>query len=481
MPDRALVFACWPVPDPLLAGLGTEPALLELAGKPLAHRVIEQAVSRGARRINVVLGDQATPYVAALGGGERWGCEIVYHYLRAGDRPMRALARLLSPAESYLVLSAERMLPFGQALARNAIARIAGGEGFAWACGEGAIIARCMQDAGSRQAFEDALLGDPGLATMPAVAAPGADTAAGLLAAARGLLANPEPPIGIARRAASPGIWIGNGCRVHPSAELVAPVYLGDHVLVGPGAVVGPDAIVGPRNIIERGARITSAIVTPGSYAGPGIDLRDSLLDASRLVNVALGAAIEVPDRELAGAADGGSPPIGPGVLERAVAAVLWVVLWPARLVIPATPPGPPDETVESGIALGTPGAWARHLRERFHPGLVAVCRGRARIVGPAQRTQAERDKLPEDWQALHRRSLPGLLNDALLLGPEGSDPALRYAGDALAAKKLQTRHIAGAALRYARTVWTDRRSGSPAAAGPALAATPEGIAADRA
>jgi hypothetical protein len=34
----------------------------------------------------------------------------------------------------------------------------------------------------------------------------------------------------------------------------------------------------------------------------------------------------------------------------------------------------------------------------------------------------------------------------------EGADPAVGRAGDALVAKKLPIRHIAGAVLRYART-----------------------------
>jgi hypothetical protein len=480
--QRTLVLACWPVADPLLDGLDCEPALLEIAGKSTLQRSVEQAVMLGARRVDVVLGEHAAPYEACLDNGERWGCEIVYHYSRAGERPLRALARQLAGDAEYLVLHADRNLPPGHVPASGEIGCWIDAGEIRW-CGwgrlAGSVLAQCLADAASREDLERALLAHPRVRRESVLAPTSADSAAGVLAAMQRLLHDPDFPVGIARQPSAAGLWLGNGSRVHPSAVVTAPAYLGDHVLVGAGAVIGPNAVIGSRSIVDREATIVDALVAPASYVGAGVEVRQSILTGQRLVNIALGVAVEIPDRELAGPAAASEGCIGPGVAERLLAAGLWTAALPLRGVGRSTHATQTTESAVEAVFRGDPGAWWRHFREVFHPGLGDVVRGRSRIVGPAGRSPAQIAALSGTGQKPHRESLPGLINEALLLGSDGADPAIRFAGDALAAKKLQMRHIVGAALRYARALVADRRSWRTAAARRApqgsLAATTAG------
>jgi len=459
--QSTLILACWPVSDPLLAGLDGEPALLEVAGKSALQRSVEQAVALGARRLDVILGEAAAPYQQCLGDGERWGCEIVYHYARSGPRPLAALAKLLEPEAEYLVLHADRNLPPGHEPRSGRLGCWLDRGELRW-CGWGRlpgwVLSDCLAQAQSRESMERILLADPRVWCETTEPPSCADSAAGLLRAMQRLLQCPEPPVGIARNPVAPGLWIGNGCRIHPTAVVKAPAYLGDHVLVGPGAVVGPNAAVGAHSIIDRDAIVVDGIVAPESYLGAGVELRQSLLSGRSLVNVALGACVEVPDRELAGPASGSLDAMGPGFAERLIAAGAWAALLPLRVAAAASPCAAAGQTVREAIFQGVPGAWRRHFRECFHPRLGDVVRGRLRIVGPQPRSAAQIAELPEPWRKLYRLAAPGLLDEALLLGPEGADPALDYAVDALSTKKLQTRHILACVRRYIAAVVTDCR-----------------------
>ncbi len=459
--ERALMLACWGSADPLLAGLDGEAALIEVAGKSLAQRSVEQAVALGARRIDVVLGERAAPYAACLGDGERWGCAIVYHYAASGPHPLRSIVRQLDGGAEVLLLHADTNLPAGYAPPPGAVGcRRDGGETrwCGWARVPGSALIACAAGADSRQALGRALLATPGVQPVVVDEHASAASAADLLATARSLLATPDYPIGIARRPDAAGVWLGNGARIHPTATVVAPVYVGDRVLIGPAAVIGPNAVIGARSIVDRGAVIVDSIVAPQSYVGADILLDRAILDGQRLVNVALGVDVEIADRELAGSIAKPQRATAPGIVERLLAAALWVAGRPLRGSRRAAAP---DAAVEA-IYAGVPGAWLRHFREVFHPGLGSVVAGRRRLVGPVPRAQATAPP-PGARQIDVAAGRCGLVNESLLQGPDGADPALRYAGDVLAAQKLQIGHIVGAVLRYARMVRADWRAQRPA------------------
>ena len=482
--QRAVVLACWPSTDPLLAGIGTDAALFELAGKPLVQRVVEQAVALGARHVDVVLGDNATPYQDCLGDGERWGCTIAYHYAPQRACLPRTLARQLEAEDDCLLLMADAMLPAGYSPRPASF----GGptvEGeltwSGWARLPGRALVAAVARATSPRAAFLALCRNRELHHCRAVTAPAAANAAALLDAAKSLLRAPDYPIGIARHPVAEGLWTGNGTRIHPSARVIAPAWLGDHVLIAADAVVGPDAVIGARSVVDRGARVSAAVVAPGSYVGAGIELRESLLAGRRLVSVAFGAALQIADREIAGPVASPADAAGPGPAERLLAMLLWAASWPLAKAAAGRRGGRPlqqgggSAAVVAAMHRGEPGAWLRHFATVMHPGLADVARGRRRIVGALSRspsTALDEGAAPNSMGL----DVPGLVNDSLFLGPDGADPALGFAADMLAAKPQPPRDVLRTVLRYARAVAKDWRSlqRPRAQAAPMLARAPE-------
>ncbi len=66
----------------------------------------------------------------------------------------------------------------------------------------------------------------------------------------------------------SPGIWLGEDCRIDPDAHLIAPVVLGKNVVVEAGAVVGADTVLGNSTIVARNARVHRTIAWDDAYFG---------------------------------------------------------------------------------------------------------------------------------------------------------------------------------------------------------------------
>lgn len=66
----------------------------------------------------------------------------------------------------------------------------------------------------------------------------------------------------------SPGVWIGEGCRIDPQARIVGPAVLGRNVVVEAGAVVGSDTVLGNATIVARNARVARTISWADAYFG---------------------------------------------------------------------------------------------------------------------------------------------------------------------------------------------------------------------
>ena len=65
-----------------------------------------------------------------------------------------------------------------------------------------------------------------------------------------------------------PGIWIGEGCRIDPSARLVAPLVIGRNVTIEAGATVGADTVLGNATIVARNARVQRTTAWDDCYFG---------------------------------------------------------------------------------------------------------------------------------------------------------------------------------------------------------------------
>ena len=65
-----------------------------------------------------------------------------------------------------------------------------------------------------------------------------------------------------------PGVWVGDGCRIDPSAQLEAPVVIGRNVTIEAGAIVGPESVIGNATIVARNAQVVRTVAWDDGYFG---------------------------------------------------------------------------------------------------------------------------------------------------------------------------------------------------------------------
>ena len=70
-----------------------------------------------------------------------------------------------------------------------------------------------------------------------------------------------------------PGVWMGEGCRIDPAANVVAPVALGRNVTIEAGATVGADTVLGNSTIVAKHALVQRTIAWSDCYFGESSEL----------------------------------------------------------------------------------------------------------------------------------------------------------------------------------------------------------------
>jgi mannose-1-phosphate guanylyltransferase / phosphomannomutase len=78
-----------------------------------------------------------------------------------------------------------------------------------------------------------------------------------------------------------PGVWIGEGAEIDPSAELEPPVMIGQNSIVGPGARVGPNTVLGSNVHIGDGSEVNHSVLHDNCYVGPSSNVRGSVVGRS--------------------------------------------------------------------------------------------------------------------------------------------------------------------------------------------------------
>jgi mannose-1-phosphate guanylyltransferase len=103
------------------------------------------------------------------------------------------------------------------------------------------------------------------------------------------------------------GVWIGRSAEIDPSANIVAPVVIGEGTRIGRGAVVGPRSSIGGDVEIGEDATVSGSVLHDGVVLSNAVVVRDSIVAAgcaighgTELSGAVVGAGVRVgADNEL--------------------------------------------------------------------------------------------------------------------------------------------------------------------------------------
>ncbi|MDG1874815.1 MAG: hypothetical protein P8J27_12950 [Mariniblastus sp.] len=92
-------------------------------------------------------------------------------------------------------------------------------------------------------------------------------------------------------------IWIGRNVSIHPTALLNGPILIGENTRIASGVTLGPYAVVGSNCLIDRNTSIERATVLPNLYVGEGLQVNDSIVSSSAIVNARLNVELPFSNR----------------------------------------------------------------------------------------------------------------------------------------------------------------------------------------
>jgi mannose-1-phosphate guanylyltransferase/phosphomannomutase len=78
-----------------------------------------------------------------------------------------------------------------------------------------------------------------------------------------------------------PGVWLGKGSSVDPSARLGGPAFIGENCTIDEGAVIGAYSTIGANTRVAERAEVRHSVIGENSYVGPAARVEGSVLGRS--------------------------------------------------------------------------------------------------------------------------------------------------------------------------------------------------------
>jgi hypothetical protein len=451
--------------------------MLPLMDRPFIQHVMETLVNRGCNRFEVVLSHLPETLETLLGDGKRWGVDIRYHLVPRPDRPYRPLKLLGDEPQNHpiLLVHADRLVQadiigskpsspadgpvlycFGDDTAPSGQSQRQW-SGWAWLTRE--CLAGIPEDSDENQlqAFLEEHAGSRIEAAdrfKPLSVQSGGD----LIASHLGVLTKKNSGLMMRGREIEEAVWLARNVSLHPTARLIAPLYIGENCRIARGVRIGPDAVIGHNCVLDEKSTVSRSVVFPGSYVGEALELSDAIVDKNCLINVRVGSEITIREDFILGSLAEKQLRRGWNQIASQLTAIL--LLLPAlpiiailalyfklkgsgsvftnggpvvRLPAGSDPAswktfalislyGTQPASVKNGSASdpdpnktpGPPVGW-RHFFLIFLPALINIARGDLRFVGVPPRAAQEIENLPRDWRALYLKSKPGIVTETMV------------------------------------------------------------------
>jgi NDP-sugar pyrophosphorylase family protein len=437
--------------------------LLPVVGKELLVYTIEDLVGAGIRNLVVVSaahGEQSS--ASTLGDGQRWGARIRYVLSRGEEPPSAVWRRLnLADAEAVLVLRGDVLR---SPMAREFLEQAHSKAGTSAFCGVGedprgslVLVRPGCPDPGDlldslRWDEPKALPAEGGCASVGAGLACLDDLPA-YHRANLDLLAGRFKGLEVSGRSVALGLSAGRRAKVSPKSLKQGVAYIGANSRIHPDAELVGEVVVGDSVVVDRAATIRDSVILPQTYVGELVEIGNAIVSGNHLIRVDTGAVLKISEAFLLGNLGTTQGRDRMSQWDRVTGLLLFLLslpLWPIAAAAAALSRGgtllPSRELIgnrasPSGQSAASNGFIAKHWNTKIPilrnlPRLLAVVQGDLRLVGVSPLTPEESTARTEDWQMVRDQAPVGLLGPTQLNLTEDAPLEERLLSDAFYARE---------------------------------------------
>jgi NDP-sugar pyrophosphorylase family protein len=104
------------------------------------------------------------------------------------------------------------------------------------------------------------------------------------------------PPCG---KETKPGVWLGDNARVHRTARLLAPCFIGANANVRAAALLTRGSVAEHHTEIDCGTVVENSSILQTTKIGAGLDVTHSVVGFQRIWNLRRSVEVEISDRRL--------------------------------------------------------------------------------------------------------------------------------------------------------------------------------------
>lgn len=422
--------------------------MLPLVDKPFIQHILEYLINMHLESVNFVVKGCNEQLKEFLGDGTQWGGKFSYSPVPEADHLMKTVRVLCQESHDPILLADGNYLvpAIGEGLSEEQMDSVlwmdGGNSSTDAACWTGwavcaPTVLTYMKDSASRDELFHSLI-DAGAVIKGRDNVLSVSSFERFLGAQIPVMNGWQKELVVTGARTNGGIIVGRGARIHPSAQMIGPLYIGDFSEIREDVILEAGTVVGRDCVIDRGCRIQETVVLPGTYIGMDLDLAGCLAGQGSIYNGRLGTIDKIPTDTLTGRI---TPESGSRrsrlVISQIVAALLLLFLWPLltiAIIFRITAgqedglfrrrllrlPAPADQgswKYFDRYYIGDPsdnvwGKTAQLLRADL-PGLLNVLRGEMHLVGSPGRTREEVNALDHEWRDLYLKSKVGLVTEA--------------------------------------------------------------------
>ncbi|MBF0408475.1 MAG: NDP-sugar synthase [Candidatus Riflebacteria bacterium] len=442
--------------------------LISLIDKPVIQHIIEGLVELNVKEFDFLLYHFPEKIEAFLGDGKRWGCTFRYHLVKNPESAFHKLLNIWNSTDELTLVGNTSEIPdfriLFDILISNPIKAIepkttiffrnhqdnllnSVKQWTNWGIFDRELVNKFLFPANSSiddstvasaekrllELYQEGYLSGIDIDSIPLC------SLKDFASESKSVLAKHHSFISLSRPENDPGIWISRNVTIHPAANLVPPLFIGENSQIASRTTIGPNVVVGANCFLDENSNISNSLVFTGTYIGEGLELKNSIVYHRTLINLEIGTTLTVTDDFLLAPLI--ENPFKKWVYHlfgRISAILIFLLISPIFIVIYiycaiSQKRNPISCKPFAKIpAEYSPESWKNGKLYYFKspdnirnetdffiysllPGILSVIKGEICLVGLPPRTREEILQMPFDWRCSYLRSKAGLITEEIV------------------------------------------------------------------